>query len=278
MTLPDFAPARSLLLGSASLALAACTAASSAGQDSAEATPPGVLADDAAVSGDQGGRLHKGDYSSPLWLSDAFDGEHERRFDGEDLVLTMTQRAQTGGLDTALATAEGELPPVGEVSDDLVVCFAYDVDLEGEGHWWAGPKISVNWNRDAEVETTGWHETYIVEVADDAPDVIEARMKDYWDVTFLGETEQDGSVYRHFTFPFEEWDQYWAIRQDYRTEGATSIGPILAKWQEGGLSSTEPMDGVKINIETYGPMAGTVRIGASIPQSYKTPGQPCTEA
>lgn len=271
------APAR-LLAGSALALLASCAATPSAEHDDADATPPGALTDDVAVTGDQGGRLYRGAYSSPLWLSDAFDGEHERRFEGEELVLTMTQRAETGGLDTALATAEGELPAVADVSDDLVVCFAFEVDLEGEGHWWAEPKISVNWNRDAETETTGWHETYVVEVADDAPDVIEARMKDYWDVTFLGETVQDGSVYRHFTFPFEDWDQYWAIRQDYRTEGATSIGPILAIWQEGGLSSTEPMDGVKINIETYGPMAGTVRIAADIPQSYSAPGKPCTEA
>ena len=267
----------------ATLLTTALLAACATPQDGAdpEGAPEAVRTGPAeeSVMGSQEGRLYKGDYSAPLWLSEAFDGEHERRFEGDTLVLTMSQSAKTGGLDTALATGEDELPAVRDVSDDLVVCFAYDVDLEGEGHWWAGPKISVNWNRDAAVEVDGWHETYIVELADDSPAEIEARMIDYFDARFIGETVQDGGVYRHFTFPFEDWDQYWAIRQEYRTEGGTSIGPILALWQENGLPGDEPFDGVKVNIETYGPMAGTVRIDADIPMSYANPpAAPCTDA
>ena len=269
----------------AAVLLAACATGDEGAEGMPAASEPvaeaASAADDKPVSimGTSTERMFNGDYSSPMWLSHRFDGEQSRRFEGDTLVLTMRQTAKEGGLDTALATDEGELPAVGEVSDDLTVCFAYDVDLEGEGHWWAGPKISVNWNRDDEVETSGWHETYIVEIADDDPAQIEARMKDYWDVTFIGETEHDGSTYRHFTFPFEEWDQYWAIRQDYRAEGATSIGPILALWQEHGLPSDEPFDGVKVNIETYGPMEGTVRIDADIPMSYANPpARACDEA
>ena len=259
---------------------AACASAPDAtvpGADApaASAAPAGGMD---GVTGDQSGYLYKGGYASPLWLSDKFDGEHERRFDGDTLVLTMAQRHPEGGLDTALARPEDEKPPLGEVSDDLTVCFAFDVDLRGEGHWWAGPKVSVNWDHDGGAEIAGWHETYIVEIADDAPAEIEARMKAYWDVTFIGETEQDGSTYRHFTFPFESWDQYWAIRQDYRSEGATSLGPILRAWQEAGLPSAETFDGVKVNIETYGDMAGTVRIDADIPRSYRAPAETCEGA
>ena len=242
----------------------------------ASAAPAGSLD---GVTGEQTGYLFKGGYASPLWLSDKFDGEHERSFDGDTLVLTMAQRHPEGGLDTALARPEDQKPPLAQVSDDLTVCFAFDVDLEGEGHWWVGPKVSVNWDHDGGTEIAGWHETYIVEMADDDPATLEARMREYWDVTFIGETEQDGSTYRHFTFPFLEWDQYWAIRQDYRSRGATSLGPILAIWQQAGLPSEEVFDGVKINIETYGDMRGTVRIDADIPTSYTNPpATPCDGA
>ena len=257
--------------------LAACAGADVAGAD-APATSA-ALADEAMpITGDQSGYLTRGGYGSPLWLSDVFEGTHERRFEGDTLVLTMDQtRIGSGGLDTALARPEDEKPTVAEVSEDLTVCFAYDVALEGEGSWWAGPKISVNWNHEGGDSDgmSGWHETYVIEVASDDPATFEAKMKEYWDVTFLGETEQDGSVYRHFYFPFEGWDQYRAIRQDYRTQGATSIGPILDIWQQGGLPSEETFDGVKVNIETYGQLKGTVRIDADIPESYRAPETVC---
>ena len=224
-------------------------------------------------------RIANGLYTSPMWLSHEFDGTQSRRFEGDTLVLTMDQTHPKGGLDTAIATNEDELPDVADVSDDLVVCFAYDVDLTGEGSWWAGPKISVDWNREAEVETDGWFETYVVETADVAPDVLEARMYDYFDAQFIGETRQDGGVYRHFVFPFVDWMQFWAIRQDYRTEGGTSIGPILGMWQQHGLPADGTFDGVKVNIETHGDMRGTVRIDGEVPQSYRNPSpMTCDEA
>ena len=267
------------LLSSSLLALAACaTPAPGAGMAAKESAVAAASADD-GVTGDQSGYLYKGGYTSPLWLSSEFEGTHERRFEGDTLVLTMDQTNEgSGGLDTALARPETEKPTVAEVSSDLKVCFAYDIQLAGEGSWWAGPKISVNWGGGQGDGMSGWHETYVIETASDDPATFEAKMKEYWDVTFLGETEQDGSVYRHFKFPFESWDQYRAIRQDYRSEGATSIGPILANWQAGGLPSDEVFDGVKVNIETYGPVTGTVRIDADIPESLRNPGEACDGA
>ena len=263
------------------LTLAACATAPSKSAPEADMVAParGESAAD-SVTGEQSGYLYKGGYASPLWLSQAFEGTHERHFDGETLVLTMDQTNDgSGGLDTALARPEDEKPTVAQVSDDLTVCFAYDVQLQGDGSWWAGPKISVNWDHDGGGDgMAGWHETYVIEVASDDPATFEAKMKEYWDVTFLGETVQDGSVYRHFYFPFETWDQYRAIRQDYRTEGATSIGPILRAWQAGGLPSEETFDGVKVNIETYGKIAGTVRIDADIPTSYTAPTSRCDDS
>ena len=262
--------------------LAAC-AATGAPDEAETAAAPASAAEEKPVSimGTSTDRMYNGDYSSPMWLSHAFDGEQSRRFEGDTLVLTVRQAHPEGGLDTALATADGEeeLPDVAAVSEDLTVCFAYDVDLTGDGHWWAGPKISVGWNRDAEVETEGWYETYVVELADDDPATVEARMIDYFDARFIGETEQDGGTYRHFAFPFETWTQFWAIRQDYREAGATSIGPILSLWQQHGLPSDGTFDGVKVNIETYGDMAGEVRIDADIPMSYANPpARTCADA
>ena len=270
---------RYALTAAPALLLAACaTDAPEAVADAPTAAPAAApVSTMDGVTGDQAGYLYKGGYASPLWLSDAFEGTHERRFEGDTLVLTMDQTNQgSGGLDTALARPEGENATVAQVSDDLTVCFAYDVQLTGDGSWWAGPKISVNWGEGDRNGMAGWHETYVIEIASDDPATFEAKMKEYWDVTFLGETEQDGSTYRHFYFPFEEWDQYRAIRQDYRSAGATSIGPILDIWQAGGLPSDEVFDGVKVNIETYGPVSGTVRIDADIPDSYRNPaGAPC---
>ena len=226
--------------------------------------------------GDPDGWLYYGDYGAPLWTSYTFQGTHDRHFLGDMLVLDVVQDHPEGGIDTALSRNENEKPAVSAVHEKLAVCFRYGVSLHGEGIWWAGPKISVNWNNAAGTETSGWHENYIVETAKETPDQLEQRLKDIFGARFIGETRQDGSTYRHFTFPFLEWDQYWAIRQDYRSEGVTAIRPILDRWTEAGMPASEPFDGVKINIETYGPISGRVRIEADIPGRFEDiPGPAC---
>ncbi|MCQ8183794.1 hypothetical protein [Parvularcula maris] len=221
---------------------------------------------------DQAARLSgDGVYVAPLWLSEDFEGSHERSLSGGTLLLTMMQTAEEGGLDTAIARDDVPLVPVVEVADALSVCFSYDVQLEGEGRWWAGPKISVGWNTEAGEETAGWYETYVVETAAIPPDMLEGQLTSFFGAQFIGTTRHDGGVYRHFTFPFSEWQQFWAIRQDYRVQGETTLGPILNLWQDNGLPSEKRFDGVKVNIETYGPVTGTVLIEGRIPPSYAAP-------
>ena len=230
------------------------------------------------VRGDPNGWLYKGDYGSPLWLSGDFQGYHDRHFVRDMLVLDVVQNHPQGGIDTALSRNENEKPAVSAVHPKLAVCFRYGVALHGEGIWWAGPKVSVNWNNAAGTETSGWHENYVVETAKETPAELEQRLKDVFGARFIGETRQDGSTYRHFTFPFLEWDQYWAIRQHYRSEGVTSMKPILDLWTGAGMPASEPFDGVKINIETYGPVSGRVRIEADIPGRFEDmPGPACTK-
>lgn len=217
--------------------------------------------------------IKDGENTSSIWLSDAFEGQHRRQLSGNSLEVTMVQRTRSGGFDTSVGRTVKTLP-LAEVSEELQVCFAYEVRLEGEGRWWAGPKISVGWNDEAEEETSGWYETYVVETAAIGPDILESQLKEYFDARFLGETQNDGGVYRHFHLKFHEWDQYWAVRQDYRSEGVTSVGKILAFWQLDGLPSEKRFDGVKINIETYGPVEGGFSIEGVIPESYATPKVP----
>ncbi|NNU15709.1 hypothetical protein HK107_05175 [Parvularcula sp. ZS-1/3] len=247
---------RSLILLSAALLLAACQ------------TPGGPV-----VAENELGLIKDGKNTSSIWLSDAFEGEHRRQLSGNRLELTMVQRTPSGGLDTSVGRVVKTLP-LAEVSEALQVCFAYDVALEGEGRWWAGPKISVGWNDEAGEETAGWYETYVVETAAIVPDILESQLKEYFDARFLGETRHDGGVYRHFHLKFHEWDQYWAIRQEYRSEGMTSVGKILAFWQEVRLPSDKRFDGVKMNIETYGPVEGGFSIEGVIPSSYSRPKPP----
>ena len=218
-------------------------------------------------------------YSAPVWYSDSFSGEGTRTLDGQTLVLEMEQTAKDGGIDTAVAFEPPNMvkPDVSEVHPEHYVCFRYDVDLETDGKWWAGPKISVNWIDDPDNYhgMSGWYENYIVETASQTPDELVADLTgDYFKGLYLGTTEHDGGTYRHYRIAFMDWTQFYAVRDSWRNEGSTSIGPILAKWSENGLTD-ETYDGSKINIETYGPTSGRVEIEGWIPDdSTVAPSQP----
>ena len=249
---------RTALLASA-LLLAAC------------ATPP-VSTSPTAVTSSGLERISSpgSRFSAPVWYSDSFEGQGIRTLDGQVLVLEVEQTAEDGGIDTAVAWEEpmAVRPTVGDIHPDHYVCFRYDVDLETDGKWWAGPKISVNWNDDPDNYhgLEGWYENYIVETASQTPDeLIDTLTGDYFKGSYLGTTTHDGATYRHYRIAFMDWTQFYAVRDSWRSEGATSIAPILAKWSENGLED-ETYDGSKINIETYGPTSGRVEIEGWIPE------------
>ena len=200
-----------------------------------------------------------GDYSSSAWVSDKFDGQHTRQFKDKALHFTVTQTHPEGGLDVGLSLTDNIPAPVSDAKKDLKVCSTYNIDLAGEGRWWAGPKISVNWQGDEAAKQNGddWYENYIVEIASSSPDELHAIFTDdYFKAEELPTTTLAGSQYRHYKIRFHSWWQFWSVRQDYRETGALSIEPILDVWLEHGLPSNRTLDGVKANVETYGDVTG----------------------
>ena len=247
------------LLASAAL-LAAC------------ATTNGTAPATSTDLSESGTVVTSGPFQATLWLSDRFKGTQSRELDGNVLDVEMLQVADGGGLDTSVGRAEKadptDRPRFDAVHPDAASCFAFDVDLAmGENSsWWAGPKISVNW-QDAGLPDgmSGWYENYVVETGSRSPAELEAGLMDWGKGVFIGGTVHDGATYRHIRAVHRDWTQFWAIRQDFRDSGTTSLGPIFAKWREGGLPGELPVDGVKVNIETYGPVEGTFRVVGDAP-------------
>jgi len=167
--------------------------------------------------------------TSPIYedVSDKFSGSHSRQFQDEVLTFTVDQTHREGGLDVGLSDLDLAPAIVAELPEDVWVCSAYDVSLSGEGRWWAGPKISV----------------------------------------ILPDTIWAGSTYRNYKIRFHDWWQYWSVRQDFRSTGILNIKPILEFWSEHGLPENRRFDGVKANIETYGPIKGSGRLAIDVSTS-----------
>lgn len=202
-------------------------------------------------------------YTSSAWISDNFTGEKSRQIIGESLYFTVEQTHPEGGLDVGLSRKDSRSKPVTQAKRYLRICYAYKLDLRGEGRWWAGPKISVNWQGDEAAKANGddWYENYIVEIASSTPDELhDIFTGDFFKATELPPTTLAGSTYRHYKIRFQSWWQFWSVRQDYRETGALDLEPILDIWMDHGLPGTRTFDGVKANVETYGEMRGTGKL------------------
>jgi hypothetical protein len=197
--------------------------------------------------------------SSSAWVSETFAGQHFRKITNDRLMFTAVQTHEEGGLDIGLSRNDLAAKPVSDMSPDLVFCSTYKLDLSGTGRWWAGPKISVNWQGDEAAKANGddWYENYIVEIASSTPDELhDIFTGDYFKGDVLPETQIDGVTYKHYKIRFHSWWQFWSVRQDYRETGSLPIQPILDVWIENGLPTDRQLDGIKANIETYGDIAG----------------------
>lgn len=201
-----------------------------------------------------------GDRSSSAWISDSFDGTKSRQFRGDTVHFTVEQDAADGGLDVGLTQTDFDPAPVALAKSGLYVCSSYAADLEGPGRWWAGPKISVNWQGEESAKQNGddWYENYIVEVASSTPQELHDLFTgDYFKAEELEPIELSGATYRNYKIRFHDWWQFWSVRQTYRASGMLPVEPIVDTWIAHGLPTDRTFDGIKANIETYGPIQGS---------------------
>jgi len=155
-------------------------------------------------------RFNFGEYKSSAWVSEKFAGEHSRQIRGDTLHYTVRQSAKEGGLDVGLSQKSLKAKPVLAAIKNLSVCSSYITDLTGEGRWWAGPKISVNWQGVESAKGNGddWYENYIVEIASSTPrELHDILTDDYFKGEELPATTLAGSRYRHYKIRYQDWWQ-----------------------------------------------------------------------
>lgn len=204
---------------------------------------------------------------SHAWVSDKFTGKHSRQISDNILTFIVDQTHEKGGLDVGLSKPGIQPSRSTDVSHDAKICSSYDISLTGEGRWWAGPKISVNWQGDESAKQNGddWYENYIIEIASTSPAQLhDILTDDYFSFEILPDTVWAGATYRNYKIRFHDWWQFWSVRQDYRETGTVPIKPILEFWAEHGMPSVRKFDGVKANIETYGAVNGTGRLAVDV--------------
>lgn len=123
--------------------------------------------------------LNYGGYNSPVWTDSSFNGSIYRNFWG-GYLYTHINHTQ-GAIDTAIQTSYSATT-VDAVKNDYWVGAKYIIN--GNGDWYMGPKLSVNWDNNGHSDdATGWYENYVVERANKSPQ------------------------------QFESWNQFWAVRQ-----------------------------------------------------------------
>ena len=126
----------------------------------------------------------------------------------------------------------------------------------------------VNWQGEESAKQNGddWYENYVVEIASSSPQELHTLFTgDYFKAEELPPLTLAGSTYRNYKIRFHDWWQFWSVRQDYRATGILPIEPIVDVWIAHGLPTDRLFDGVKANIERYGPIEGegAVRFSAA---------------
>ena len=191
-----------------------------------------------------------GSYYSTVWTSNDFNGNFQRQITGDGEYSQVNIDVETGGFDTGMERINNQVR-VDELDSQVKVSSTIDVNLDGSGFWWAGPKLWINYpNQDK-------YENYVVENASTSPSEYHETFTNKSTSRYLGETTHDGSVYKHYYNEHNTWVQFWAVRQDYRSTGSVSLKPILNMWRGNGLPN-EYLNNARANVETYGEIAGTV--------------------
>lgn len=242
------------------------------GAPSDDATPPEDTDTDTPTQPEPSGKtrsscdtehLYTGERFSPAWTSGDFQGTFCREVTGDGEYLSLTLEVQQGGFDTGIA-AQYEPTRVDDLSAPLPVSTTVTPQFSGPGTWWVGPKVLVLENTYYD-GLDGEYENYVVENASQPPEHYHAWLGG--DGKYLGETYQDGGVYKHYLVTYSSWEQFWAVRQDYRQSGAVDMAQILGMWRQHGLPN-EYVGGVKANVETSKEIEGTLTMDSlSFPAS-----------
>lgn len=198
--------------------------------------------------------LDFGTYNSPLWLSDTFEGNFCRGITGDVEKFQVDIDSKQGGFDTAVDKRNSKIR-VDELDSQVRVSSNINVDLEGTGDWWVGPKFAIKENLSQGLNEN--YENYVVENGSRTTQEYHKRLSFNGD--YLGQTYHDGSWYKHYYTEHSTWGQFWAIRQNYRNTGEVSLKPILNIWRKNGLPN-EYIGPLRVNLETLGQVSGTVKM------------------
>lgn len=194
--------------------------------------------------------MYYGNYNSPVWTDNNYNGSIYRNFFGGYLYTHISHTQ--GAIDTAIQ-ASYSAHSVDAVKSDYWVGAKYHTGGSGNGDWYMGPKLSVNWDNNGHSDgAAGWYENYVVERSNKNPQQFEDWLESQggW---YLGENWFSGIHYKFYLRPFSSWNQFWAVRQyDPGTEQIwTPVKKILESWRYFGLPNKR-LDSIRLNVETYG--------------------------
>lgn len=202
-------------------------------------------------------RINIGDHKSSIWTKN-FNGTFCREITGDVENFKVDLDAKSGGFDTSIFRQNKAIRVDDVVNSRTKISSKIDVSrLDGSaGNWWVGPKFPVK--EKVSQGLPGNYENYVVENATRSPQEYHKRLT-VRGGKYLGQTKQDGSRYKHYLRPSKNFEQFWAVRQNYRSDGSVSMAPILNMWRKNGLPN-QYMNIVKTNVETQGKVKGTIEI------------------
>ena len=253
---------RKLLLRGSAFPVAICVALLTTVQAEENRRPSGLAnaAGEPMVVSDRTRLASSTKLFSPNWRRDTFEGTIKRTFaaDGRSLVVDFDQRV--GGFDTAIVR-NYKATPIDQVAKGTKFGgrFIVDVDVK-DGFWWVGPKLGIY--RTGTSGLPGNYENYIVESASLPIEEFHAtRMKRINKIggAYLGALTHDGSPYHYYLIKHKEWDQFWAVRENYRESGTVSLKTVFDKWRKHGMKNYD-LSSLRLNIEASGKQAGEITI------------------
>jgi len=212
-------------------------------------------------------------YDSDSWVTDGFPGTMFRDFNGDSLdnpTLLAQVDTASGGWDTGIQV-KYDHHDVDSIHPSFWVRANYNVTASGTGDWWVGPKINVNWKEGG----TDRYENYIVENSSKTPSEWDTEL--IADGTYLGQTFNNGQIYKHYIKAKSTWWQIWAIRQSYRNGGIVSLARMVRFWRRNSVQkmSNGTAAILRINVETFGQVDFEADINnVYIPENYTSKPKP----
>ncbi|MEM7625261.1 MAG: hypothetical protein AAF333_06505 [Planctomycetota bacterium] len=211
-----------------------------------------------------------GQYFVTAWTQN-YNGWYCRTWDGNNndqiwylwINLQQNSTTQSAGFDAGVGRNESggtrltRMDDSDRINRGMYYKFTNGLIPQNGANYYMGPKTIVSTTQFYS-GLNGQYECYIVDNSNLSP----SAFANNYNLQYVSQGTYDGATYKHYSRQLGQINQVFSIRQNYRTQGWSSVNWIQRQWVLSGLVPGSAWNlGWKINIETAGKFANGSECG-----------------